>query len=115
MADAIAIYFTEEEQKKIDEAENYSIIKGRMFLNMLLKMGLENIPVSENKMLFEVEMRPIYKKDSTRNRTIRIEHEVREKIDTICSFAPFSRSGLARYLIIPEVDKIIKNKGWKYS
>lgn len=115
MAEYIAIYFTKEEKKKLDKAEKYSLVKGRMFLNMLLKSGLENIRTHENKMVFEIEMKPKFKNGDAISKTVRVEPEIRKEIDKICSYAPFSRSGLARYLIIPELDKIIKNEGGKYS
>lgn len=115
MTKYIAIYFTKEEMEKFDKAESFSLVKGRLFINMLIKSGLENLQIKDNKMVFEVEMKPRFETKDVINKTVRIEPELREKIDEICSYAPFSRSGLARYFIIPEVEKIIKNEGGKYS
>lgn len=109
----IWVRFNKSEFGKIELAKKYTVIKNTSeFIRSCVNMGIKNVDVNEQIAMFfslnlEVDKQIAY---STQ---VIFDEECYGKLEEIFKCVPMTPSNVIKYFMMPEVEKIIENKGWK--
>lgn len=110
----IAVYFSDEELTKLEEVRKYSVLNSTALFKVLIKNGLDEMEKSE-KLVFSFDKnKKVNRPSSGKPKIFQLDEQQSAALDQICSATPFSRSALAKYFIMPQIDAIIDRKGWEY-
>lgn len=107
----ISIYFTQEEYKRLEAASQYTVLGWNSLLKVFIKNGLDELE-KKQKLTFVFDRNHSTDKKTYKTKVVRLDSKGYEELANICDCTPFSMSNLAKYFIMPQVDKIIDKKGW---
>lgn len=103
---SLAIYFSEDEYDKVLAANSHLVLKESQMLMVMIKNGLDGMR-QEEKLVFRFARKTRNKKVAV-TKMIRIDPDMYTELQKICSCTPFTMSNLAKYFILPQVDKVVK-------
>lgn len=108
----VHIRFNQMEFKKIELAKKYTAINStNNMIRSCVNMGLKNM--CENgqiKMVFDLNQ----KVDKTKGYVTQVtfDEEYNKELNKIFECVPMTPSSIIKYIIMPEIEKIIENGGW---
>lgn len=106
----VPVSFNEEEYRRIVEATQKStVLELNHFVKILIHTGLNKIDIEGKYIIFKFDKEQKYK-DLLRFKTfsVKITEEDYKKIAYIVEHTPFSTASLLKYLILPQVNEILK-------
>lgn len=108
----IAVRLSKEEYDKLALAKKYTAISSTCCLiRSCINMGIENICIDgQVNMTFFSEQK--IDKNIYYTTQVNFDDELNSKLKKIFECVPMASSSIVKYIFMPEIEKIIDNKGW---
>lgn len=110
----VSIYFSQEEYARLETASKYTVLGWNPLLKVFIKNGLDELETAQ-QLTFVFDRNQKVDKKMYKTKVVRLDPKGYEELAKICACTPFSMSNLAKYFIMPQVDRIIHKKGWDFK
>lgn len=110
----MAINLSQDENEKVEKALEYTVLNWNSLVRVLLQNSLEEFDKKE-EFTFVFEKKSKNEKSKYKTRMVRLDEQGYKKMADICACTPFTMSNLAKYFIMPQMNKIIEKKGLDYK
>lgn len=108
----VSIRFNKEEFQKIELAKKYTAINStNNMIRSCLNMGLKNA-CEDNHIKFTFDLNQKVDKTKAYVSQISFDEDFNNKLNKIFECVPMTPSAIIKYIIMPEIEKIIENGGW---
>lgn len=108
----ISINFSESEYEKLRKAAAYTTINDTSLVRILIKKNI-NAAKKKGCLEFNFPMDKKVEQGCYRSKAIQLSEEDYREFSLLRSCVTLTTSNLIKYWIMPELEQIIKNKGWE--
>lgn len=108
----ISINFSESEYEKLRKAAAFTTINDASLVRILIKKNI-NAANTNGYLMFKFPTNKKVEQGCYRSKAIQLSEEDYREFSRIRDCVMLTTSNLIKYWIMPELEQIIKNKGWE--